>query len=154
MKPVAIIGIGSPYGADQTGWRAVEFLKQDHALQILSDNQIKFMNCDRPGLTLLDYVADSDCAILIDAIEGGDRGNVIRVEKNQLLHDSVGFSTHTLGVVEALTLGTQLNVLPQTIELIGIEVGDTSSDYLPEAGTFIQLKHVIYNLIQSYFTSR
>jgi hydrogenase maturation protease len=151
---VAIIGIGSPYGADQTGWRAVEFLKQDHALQTLSDNQIKFMICDRPGPMLLDYMAGSDYVILIDAIKGGDRGSVIQVKSNQLLHNNPEFSTHDLGVAETLALGKQLNILPQSVELVGIAVGDTNTYCLPDADMMIQLQNVIYKQIQSYFASR
>jgi len=153
VKPIAIIGIGSPYGADQTGWRAVEFLKQDHTLQTLSRGQINFMSCDRPGVMLLDDMAGFDCVILIDAVAGGDRGKVAQISKTDLLNDQPGCSTHDFGVAQALALGSQLDSLPETIELIGIEVGDAAMNYLPEVETLTQLKQLIYALVRRFLLS-
>ena len=154
MKSIAIIGIGSPYGADQTGWQLVETLQQDTALQVLSNGQKKFEFCEYPGLMLLDYITDVDCVILLDAVEGGRRGNAIRVEKQQLLDDAARFSTHDLGMKEVLALGDQLNCLPQYIDLIGVEVGDNSVECQPDAETVLQVKNLVVNTIQKYFTQQ
>ncbi|WP_455208923.1 hydrogenase maturation protease [Kaarinaea lacus] len=150
MKSISIIGIGSPYGADQAGWLVVDLLTRSHTLQSLYNGQIKFMTCDRPGLTLLDYIADSDYVILIDAVAGGKRNNIIRLDKNQLLNKVERFSTHSLGVAETLAVGTQLNAIPQDIDLIGIEVGDASMDYQLETHTISQLEHLVYDQILKY----
>ena len=150
MKSISIIGIGSPYGADQTGWRVVDLLTRSHTLQSLCKVHIKFMTCDRPGLSLLDYMANSDYVILIDAVAVGKKNNIIRLDKNQLLNNVERFSTHSLGVAEALAVGTQLNAIPQDIDLIGIEVGDASMDYQLEARTISQLEHLVYDQIHKY----
>jgi hydrogenase maturation protease len=154
MKSIAIIGIGSPYGADQTGWQLVEILKQDPALQALSDGQIKFVSCEHPGLVLLDYIADADYVILLDAVEGGRRGNLVRVEKQQLLDNAAQLSTHNLGVKEVLVLGDKLDSLSQHIDLIGIEVGDTSVEYQLDPKTVMQVKSLVNNTIQEYIAQQ
>lgn len=154
MKSIAIVGIGSTYGVDQTGWQLVETLRQDPVLHVLSNGQIKFEICEHPGLMLLDYIADVDCVILLDAMEGGRRGNAIRVEKQQLLGDAARFSTHDLGMKEVLALGDRLNGLPQHIDLIGIEVGDTSVEYQPDYKTVLQVKTLVIDIIQEHIAQQ
>jgi hypothetical protein len=39
MTAIKIFGIGSPQGADQIGWQAIEHLKRDRALQDLSSDR-------------------------------------------------------------------------------------------------------------------
>lgn len=154
MKSIAIIGIGSPYGADQAGWQLVEILKHDLALQTLTNGQTRFSTCVYPGLMLLDSMSGSDYAILIDAVEGGQRGNILLIEKQELLGDSACFSTHNLGVKEVLLLGNQLNSLPQNLDLIGVEVGDTSLEYQPEHQTVLQLQDLVQSAVHAYLKSQ
>ncbi|WP_455366513.1 hydrogenase maturation protease [Kaarinaea lacus] len=148
MTSIVIVGIGSPYEADQAGWLIVEMLKQDLELLALNNGNINFVICEHPGSMLLDTIADVDYAILIDALEGGRRGDVVRVEKQQLLGDFIQLSTHNLGVKEILTLGNQLNSLPQRLDLVGVAVGDPRLEYRPDAETVLQVKNFIYNAIQ------
>ena len=154
MNSIAIIGIGSPYGADQTGWQLVEMLKHDPALQALTKGRAGFSTCPHPGLMLLDSMSGSDYSILIDAVEGGRRGNVILVGKHELLEDAANLSTHNLGVKEVLLLGNQLNSLPQQIDLIGVEVGDISLRYQPEPQTTRQIKHLVRQIVHTYLYSK
>jgi len=154
MKSITIVGIGSPYGVDQTGWQLMKTLQQDSGLQVLSNGQIKFVICEHPGLMLLDYITDADCVILLDAVEGGRRGNAIRVEKQQLLDDAERFSTHDLGMKEVLALGDKLSCLPQQLDLIGVEVGDTSVECQPDAETVLQVKNLVVSTIQKYFAQQ
>ena len=122
-----IIGIGSPYGADQLGWQVVDQLKTRQA--VLSKPNIRLETCDRPGTLLLDYMKGVQKAILIDAIEGGTSGNMRMVDKQELLDEATPHSSHQLGVAEAILLGEKLHLLPQEMVLLGVETGGLSQRY-------------------------
>lgn len=124
MNEITVIGIGSPHVGDQVGWQVVDYLKQDHALQTLSEERIKLITCDRPGLSLLDYLQGTRLAILVDAIDGGEAGNIRCLQQEQLLSDDGRFSSHSLGVADALKIGEKMDMLPETVVLYGMEVGD------------------------------
>lgn len=150
MTNITVFGIGSPYGADQIGWQAVEFLKKDQALQSLTGNSINYLSLDRPGMALLEYLGRVDYAILIDAVAGGVSGNVIEVEMNQLLTNPVSLSSHKAGVAEALAMGDALNSLPQKIEVFGIETGEISSHCSSDISTYKKLAQLVFAHIQSH----
>ena len=62
MKGV-VIGIGSPLGADQAGWRVVEQLQQlqqHHSIRDLDSLQL-----DRPGVALLQQMRGYQQVILV-----------------------------------------------------------------------------------------
>ena len=118
-----IIGIGSPYGADQLGWQVVDQLKSQQV--VLSKRNIRLETCDRPGTLLLDYLKGVHKAILIDAIEGGTSGNLLTLNKQQLLHQNTLHSSHQFGVAETIALGEQLNLLPEELVMYGVETGDS-----------------------------
>ncbi|MES9852411.1 MAG: hydrogenase maturation protease [Candidatus Thiodiazotropha sp. L084R] len=110
-----IIGIGSPFGADQLGWLAIDHLQ---TCQLTGCELIKL---DRPGSGLLDYFRGVDHVVLIDAlISSGSFGDVKLIEPDEL-EDCDGLtSCHGFGVAEALGLADQLGLLPSKISLIGI----------------------------------
>lgn len=124
-----IIGIGSPFGADQLGWQIIEQLEQ-RQLPLLS-NEVQLQACDRPGTLLLEYFNKADTAIVIDAIEGGVADNIRLVNKTQLMDAHKLQSSHQLGVAETIALGEQLDLLPDNLFLIGIETGATAAQYKP-----------------------
>ena len=150
MTSVSIIGIGSPHGVDQVGWLAIESLKKDHALQTLIGNSVKYITLDRPGMALLDQLNESDYTILIDAIQGGIVGKVVEVQMENLANSQIEFSTHSAGVAEALAMGTVLNKLPVKLEIFGIEVGDLTSNDMPELVSYKHLNQLVFDHIQSY----
>ena len=150
MTPIKIIGIGSPQGADQIGWQAIEYLKRDHALKGLSSDRVEFIILDRPGLALLDYLDGTDCAILIDAIAGGTTGYIVDVEKSQLLADPTNLSSHSAGIAEALAMGSVLNTLPKKIKIFGIETGKLSLRYTPDLSVFYQLNRLVFDHVQNH----
>ena len=150
MTSIKIVGIGSPQGADQIGWQAIEYLKRDHALQDLSSDSVKFIILDRPGLALLDYLDNTDYAILIDAVDGGTTGNIVDVEKAQLLVDPTNLSSHSAGIAEALAMGSVLNTLPKKIKIFGIETGKLSFRYIPDLSVFNQLNRLVFDHVQNH----
>ena len=123
MKQVTVVGIGSPHGADQFGWQVIDNLKQYHAVQTLSYPRIQLIACDRPGLSLLEYIKGSSLAIIVDAIDGGKAGNIRCLQQEQLMLNDQSISTHYAGVADALQLGEKLKLLPDEVVLYGIEMG-------------------------------
>ncbi len=143
MTALSIIGIGSPFGADRVGWEVVEGLKADRALQDLSFGELKFLSLDRPGVALLEYFQDTEHVILIDAVAGGVAGKISEISKEKLLNSPANLSSHSAGVAEALQMGSIMNVLPDKIELIGIEVGECYDQLILDESSFSLLTKII-----------
>jgi hydrogenase maturation protease len=122
-----IIGIGSPFGADQLGWRAVDLLQ---AAPLANAELLKL---DRPGSLLIRYFSEVADLILIDAVQTGREppGTPIRLEVGELSAAGCRTSTHGFGVAEALQMAGQLGLMPDKLLLIGIETGPNLS-LLPE----------------------
>ncbi len=121
-----IIGIGSPFGADQLGWRAIDQLRNAPMIDA------ELIKLDRPGSELIRYFAAVDNLVLIDAVQS-DRapGSLMRLEVADLTSVACRTSTHGFGVAEALQMAEQLGLLPKNLLLIGIETGADLSQ-IPE----------------------
>lgn len=113
-----IIGIGSPFGADQLGWRAIDLLKDEDL------PGCELIKLDRPGSDLIRHLETAKAIVLIDAIQA-ERvpGHMRRLDQTDLLAHSCLTSSHGIGVAEALELARQLDLLPAHLHLIGIEAG-------------------------------
>jgi hydrogenase maturation protease len=117
-----IIGIGSPFGADQLGWKAIDHL-QNRAL-----GDCELIKLDRPGMQLLNYFQNAQHVILIDAVYAqSEAGRVLRVAAEELADQNGISSSHGFGVAEAVALADRLGTLPVTLSLIGILTGDDPS---------------------------
>ncbi len=118
IKKIRIIGIGSPLGDDQVGWRVVDALKDR-----LSP-EVELIKLDRPGTGLIPLLENARHVILIDAMQGGGAPGIIRHFRNDEWMDyRQGLSSHGVGVFDSLRLANELAALPETIELYGIEIG-------------------------------
>jgi hydrogenase maturation protease len=117
-----IIGIGSPFGADQLGWLAI-----DH-LQTCPMADCELIKLDRPGSGLLSYFQGAEQVVLIDALQSpGKAGDVVIVPVEELADCAGLTSCHGFGVAEALSLAAQLGILPDRLDLLGIYTpGDLS----------------------------
>ncbi|HUB88990.1 MAG TPA: hydrogenase maturation protease [Dyella sp.] len=130
---MAIIGIGSPAGDDQAGWCVAHALQRSAWLDRPSC-QVSVVALDRPGTGLIRYLQGADAAVLIDAMHSGrEPGTVQRVDDPALLEKDTLASSHGLGVASALQLAGALGMLPKTLVLYGIEIGDVSFDAAPSA---------------------
>jgi hydrogenase maturation protease len=117
-RRIRIIGIGSPSGDDQIGWRVVEALKD----RLPPD--VELITCDRPGTGLIPLLESASQVILVDAMQWGDAPGTIRhFNLDEWMDYRQGLSSHSVGVVEALELAGELGALPASIELYGIEIG-------------------------------
>jgi hydrogenase maturation protease len=118
MKKIRIIGIGSPSGDDQIGWRVVDALKDR------LPPEFELIKLDRPGTGLIQLLENTSHVILIDAMQGGGAHGAIRHFSNdEWTNYQQGLSSHGVGVFDALMLVKELGALPETIELYGIEIG-------------------------------
>ncbi len=112
-----IIGIGSPFGADQLGWSAIDLLQTE-----LPDCEL--IKLDRPGSDLIRYFQGLDDVVLIDAVQAGQSpGSVLRLEVEDLALTECQTSSHGFGVADALKMAAELNLSPKKLLLIGLEAG-------------------------------
>lgn len=121
--PILLVGIGqSLRGDDAAGLDAVR-LWQESFPENPALVQVEL--CELPGLDLLDLLAGTSTAILVDAVlSGAAPGTIHRLTREQLaLFMSGSSSAHGWGLAETLALGSQLDplALPGKIILIGIE---------------------------------
>ncbi|NIW85741.1 MAG: hydrogenase, partial [Gammaproteobacteria bacterium] len=61
MTRVHIIGVGSPFGDDQLGWRAAEALRRA-VVELGAENTVHVMQCATPGGELVDALCEADAA--------------------------------------------------------------------------------------------
>jgi len=116
-----IVGLGSPHGDDQLGWVVVDRLRPRLAAGITADKV-------HGGLELLDALGGHHAAIVIDAAAPAGRPGTIRSfawPAPELARCAL-WSTHGLGLVQALQLAETLGRLPQRVRIYTIEAQDTS----------------------------
>ena len=111
-----VLGIGSPFGVDNSGWLII-----DQLAKLKQAPNTKLQKSDRPGLKLLDLVNGYHRVIIIDAAIDNNLTSpeLLHLKKEQLLV-AKSISSHQIGVAEALSLGANLNKLPEKIDLFAI----------------------------------
>jgi hydrogenase maturation protease len=112
-----IVGIGNPDRGDDAVGRllARRFAHGTHA---------RVVECDGEPAALLDALAGSERAVIVDAAEfGAEPGTVLRLDVAAAPLPGLGgaCSTHGLGVGEALELGRALGRLPARCVLFAIQ---------------------------------
>ena len=125
MAAIRIIGLGnSMRGDDAVGLLAARRLCQD-----LGD-RAEAIEAEMVGVGIVELMKGVRVAILIDAARSGQRPGTIHRLDASTGPIAVGMfpsSSHALGVSEALELARVLGVLPKTVIVYGIEVGDTEA---------------------------
>lgn len=117
MKPIRVLGIGSPHGDDRIGWLVAQALNDS-----FSAPEVNILTLDRPGATLLQYLDGAKGAILIDALRGPHApGTISSLSRRRLLKEVGQWSSHLVGIPEALELGSALDMLPEQLILMGIQ---------------------------------
>jgi hydrogenase maturation protease len=116
-----IVGLGSPHGDDQLGWFAVDRLRARLPEGVAADKV-------RDGLELLERLGGQDSAVIIDAAAPAGQPGTIRsfVWPSPELAQCAPWSTHGLGLVDALRLAETLGRLPRRVSIYTIEARDTS----------------------------
>ncbi|MFV1964945.1 MAG: hydrogenase maturation protease [Pirellulaceae bacterium] len=117
MVDFRVVGVGSPHGDDQAGWRLVELLEGEE----LPDTDVVAV---RGAVSIVDCLQDCRTAILIDACRSGaSPGTITRMvwpdPRVSLQHDR---TTHGFGLAGALELARRLNRLPEHVVVYGVEI--------------------------------
>ncbi len=124
MKTIKVLGIGSPFGDDQAGWKVAEALKQQLSIHLHRAPRICIESHDRPGVRLIELIRGVNTVIIIDAVKSDSViGTIHRFQKDTLLDTENRFSTHGISILEALQLADALNELPANLLFYGIEIG-------------------------------
>lgn len=114
-----VVGVGSPFGDDQAGWRLVEVLQRQPHLPA-------WLKTISEATQLIDELEGCRRLIIVDACHSGGRaGTVTRLHwPDPRIAERHSQSTHGVGVCDALRLAERLGRLPPVVEIFGIEVGD------------------------------
>lgn len=126
MTPVRVIGIGSPHGADRSGWLLIEALREAGLEQRFPDMSLQ--QCTVPA-HLVSLLQGSRLAILVDAVEGVP-GSVTRLLPEDLAGCDSLYALHGFGVAEALGLvAALLDPAPRVVLFaVGVENVEASLD--------------------------
>jgi hydrogenase maturation protease len=147
-----VIGIGNEMRADDgAGIYAVRKIREKH----LPD--VKAMEHSGEGTSLIELWKHQDQVIVIDAASSGSQpGTIHRYEahRKSLPANLFRFSTHTLGLAEAIELSRVLRELPASLIVYGIEANtfDTGSALSPEVHSAIDI--VLNEIISEKETNR
>jgi hydrogenase maturation protease len=120
-----IIGLGSPYGDDQVGWRVIELLRGR-----LPD-AIDLLALDRPGAALINWMRQVEHLVLIDAVVSGETpGSLVKLQPADLQPANERLSSHSLALTDAFQLAERLDCLPQRVDIYGIELAGCTDEEL------------------------
>ncbi|MGB0721525.1 MAG: hydrogenase maturation protease [Gammaproteobacteria bacterium] len=128
---VVVLGIGSPHGADDLGWRVVESLGTLVG-STGRNTSILCRNLSAPDGRVLEALAGAGLGIVVDAVhdpervggEGSDGTTLERFADLDLFAQRHAFSSHGLGLAEVLRLGRALGDLPEPLWIYGLRVGE------------------------------
>jgi len=134
---IRVIGIGSPFGEDQLGWKVIEKLQKKYSEDIQKQNRLLFLSLDRPGPALLEYMKDAERIILVDALKNSEQaGQVQRLSLDDMEQfNPTTLSSHGIGIAETLKLAKALEPhqgQQQEIILIGIALDKNSRRAIEE----------------------
>lgn len=112
-----VIGLGSPHGDDQAGWRLVEMLKRRVELEVA-------IRAVGDPTDLLDCLEGCRCLVIVDACHtGAPAGTITRLQwPDPRILQQHRHLTHRVGVPSVLGLAQQLHRLPKHVVLLGVEV--------------------------------
>lgn len=145
-----IIGIGNAFrGDDGVGLLVVQKLRE------LTLPDVTILEQSGEGAALVEAWGAADRAIVVDAVSSGSKpGAIHRFEVGQqpLPAHFSGGSTHTFGLAEAVELARQLERLPASLIIYGIEGKsyDLASGLSPEvkAAAEALIKQIVQELVK------
>ncbi len=121
-----VLGLGNPILTDDgVGLHVIEELKSR-----FDKPEVAIEGTSQAGLDLLDLLAGYDKAIIVDAIQTGERksGQVYRLETGAFSDTRHASMPHDVNFATALELGRRLDLpLPREIVIFAIEVADVST---------------------------
>jgi hydrogenase maturation protease len=119
---VLVIGIGTAYrNDDSAGLVAAQRLRE------VAPGAVRIIEHEGEGVALIDLLAGSEAAILIDATRSGTGAGTVQrfdAHADPLPAQMFRHSTHAFGVASALELARVLHRLPPQLIVYGIEGRD------------------------------
>lgn len=129
ISPIRIIGIGSPFGDDGIGWLAIEAIEHSGMLSRFPAEAVATFRCSGPATDLLPMLSGARAALLIDGMKSGAPPGALRkIDAGELRAGPGKISSHGLSVAENLALGRVLGMLPETLMIYGIEIGEAGGE--------------------------
>jgi len=122
IKKLLVLFLGNSILADdRIGLVLGEMLKpklesEGHEVQVL----------EKTGFSLIDYLENQQEAVIVDSVKTGlhEVGEIVTI-KPEDLHQYAPFTTHYVGIPEALKMMAQLDLNPpEHVHILGIEVED------------------------------
>lgn len=116
---ILVIGIGNPYRSDDAAG-----LVTARRLRSLVPSDVKILEENGEAATLVEAWKDSDIVVLLDAVYSGAKsGSIHRLDAKaqQIPRSLFQYSTHGLGVGDAIELARTLKGLPRRLIVYGIE---------------------------------
>lgn len=124
MSLIRILGIGSPYGDDDLGWRAIDVLESTHLADRLRPHDVELHRLDRPGPLLIELLSGADLVLILDAMSSGRApGTLCRVDLSDLETVLTPLSSHGLDLPASLALARSLGMVDASVVIVGIEMG-------------------------------
>jgi hydrogenase maturation protease len=140
MTKRLLVGLGSPHGDDQIGWRIAESLTG-------VDNVDERVRTAATPADLLDWLEGIDRLIVIDACQNdGAPGAIHRWRWPDAPAIRHATSSHDLGLIEVLNIASRLGQLPALVEVFGIEIVQAG----PGAPISPALENVLPRLVASF----
>lgn len=147
MTDIKILGIGSPFADDQLGWQVIERLTQRQQLTDFIPQHVQLLACDRPGTRILELMRGANHVYLIDAvITGAKAGTIHRLQAGDICTLPTIFSTHAIGLAEAIQIGYALQELPGNLVLYGIEITEVNVQFQLTKPIMKAVEQVVFNL--------
>ncbi len=121
LSRTAIIGIGSPFKGDTTGWQMIDQLLQTKTIKSLRQNGLSLIKLDRPGLYLGESIKKFNHVLIIDSMRPAQTEQpFVFLDAGQLLSTSNFVSGHEVGVVDSLALLKSLQQIPEQLFIFGL----------------------------------
>ena len=129
---VAVIGIGSPHGDDQIGWKVIDEIERIRS-QETGWGSVACRQVVSP-IDSIQYLDGLERLLLCDASRGlSAAGAVSRWEWPfpAELTEAGWSGTHDVSLITAITLAATLHRLPATVVLYGIEIAEIPQPMRP-----------------------
>ncbi len=152
INDIAILGIGSPFGADQIGIQLAKKLRDDSYIKKLNLN---ILFADRPGINLINMIAPYRLVYLLDAVlNDKPKGEVSFYSLREIEHlEKQKTSSHGLGMIEVLNLAQSLKLVNSRLKIIGIscDVDFKAFDNKECDEIFKQVKGLLSKEFEKYY---
>lgn len=122
MKPLRVLGLGSPCGDDQLGWRVIAELERSSLIADRRDT-VELLALDRTHATLLEHLAAAELVILVDGVAGVTTpGTILEYQDVDALDAAGSLASQGWGLAASLQLAAALGQLPARWHLLGVSI--------------------------------